>query len=116
VHHKNALDGVTARLKAGTLEGPNAKGYYKSKVEMYHLDNVNNGGWTTKKNSKSTFFPDSWSKDKVTSEITQGFSNKKSIGLHKYEGTMSDGTKVQFFSKTGKFEDIETAFPIYVTD
>ena len=108
VHHKDALDGVTARIKAGTQTAPNAKGYYKGKVEMYHPDNVNNGGWKTK-GDESTFFPDSWSKQTVQEEIAIAFKNKQRIAGNKYQGTMSDGTTLHMFLDG---EKITSAFPV----
>ncbi len=110
VHHHGALDGVKVRIKAGTKSTPNSKGYYKGKVEMHHPDNPNNGGWTTK-DKESTFFPETWDKNRVTEEITNAMTNKKPLGGNKFEGTMSDGTKLQMYFSPGK-EFPDTAFPI----
>jgi hypothetical protein len=68
VHHVDALNGTIARIKSGTMTPPNSKGYYEARVEMHHPDNVNNSGWKVKPD-RSTFFPDTWSKQKVQSEI-----------------------------------------------
>ena len=110
VHHNSALDGVKVRIKAGTKSTPNSKGYYKAKVEMKHSQNPNNGGWVTK-DKVSTFFPDGWDQNKVKEEIANAMSNKVPKSGNKFEGTMSDGTKLVMYIEPGK-EFPETAFPV----
>lgn len=106
VHSKVAIDSGTARIKTGTKIPENAgiDDFYKAKVEIKTPD----GNWKTKKN-KSTFFPDSWSKEKIQGEIAYAMINKKSIGTNKYEGTMSNGVKIEFYIKNGT---VETAYPV----
>ncbi len=51
------------------------------------------GAWLTK-NSKgglSTFFPDSWTKQKLQQELAIAFDNKTFQGKNIWEGAMSDG-------------------------
>ena len=109
VHHKNALNGTTARIKTGTKSTPNQHGYYTAKVEMHHPQNPNNGGWKTK-SDKSTFFPDTWDQTKVSEEIADAFISpkKKLISGTKYESELSDGTKLIMYIENGT---IKSAFP-----
>lgn len=116
IHHSSAIDGVTARLKDGTKIGPNSKGYYKSKVQMWHEDNPNNGGWVNKKDP-STFFQDDWTESKVLEEIAEAYSKKKKIKGNKFQGEMSDGTMLEFYiDGADKVENISSAYPIYIPD
>ncbi|NRA51504.1 MAG: EndoU domain-containing protein [Phaeodactylibacter sp.] len=67
-------------------------------------------GWH---NKKSTFFPDSWSPEKIQAEIAHGFQNKQFVrsqnnGADIFHGTMTDGTTVEFAIKNNV---IESAYP-----
>lgn len=115
VHHKEALQnfgtGGKGRIVAGTKVdiGPPELGYYEAKVEL-NIPEFG-GGWKVKNGKKkSSFFPDSWSKERVQEELTFASKNKVFKGGNKYEGIMSDGVKVQFHIDNGV---IKTAFPIF---
>lgn len=92
--------------------GPSELGYYKAKVEIYNPDFPDNGGWKVKNSKKgmSTFFPDSWSKQKLQEEFAFAFKNKEYKSSNIWHGTMSDGVKLQFHIDNGI---IKTAFPIF---
>jgi hypothetical protein len=118
VHHKEALQsfgsGGKGRIVAGTEVdvGPQGLGYYKAKVEVYNPEFPNNGGWKVKdsKGGKSTFFPDSWTKQKLQEELAFAFESKIYQKNNIWHGKMSDGIKVQFHIDNGI---IKTAFPIF---
>lgn len=111
-HSKEALDPNKLRIK-GEITPVGDKGYYKAKVEA----NVEaftgesysaNGGWKVK-SKESTFFPDSWSKDKIQAEMAHALNNKTSLGGNKYRGTMSDGTSLTIY--LDEAGNVSSAFP-----
>jgi hypothetical protein len=115
VHHVDALNGTIARIKSGTMTPPNSKGYYEARVEMHHPDNVNNSGWKVKPD-RSTFFPDTWSKQKVQSEIamvleTGNHTVMQSLpdGRQLLGGTMSDDVALRIWKAADG--TVESAFP-----
>ncbi|WP_158728537.1 MULTISPECIES: EndoU domain-containing protein [unclassified Flavobacterium] len=118
VHHKEALQvfgtGGKGRIVTGTKVniGPPELGYYKAKVEVYNSDFPNNGGWKVKnsKGGMSTFFPDSWSKQKLQEELVVALKNKEYQFSNIWHGTMSDGVKIQFHIDNGV---VKTSFPIF---
>ena len=68
----------------------------------------NNGGWKTK-TDKSTFFPDSWSTEKIQAEIAHAFKNKIPDGGNKFFGfTTGDKKITMYLDEAG---NIKTAFP-----
>jgi len=110
VHHKDALQstgiggiGKIEPLSSKIDVGPPGLGYYKARVEIWHSDFPPNGAWL-KKNSKggmSTFFPNSWTKQKLQQELAIALRNKIFIGKNAYKGTMSDGVDVIFYIDNG---------------
>ena len=81
--------------------------HYKATIQMHHPDNVNNGGWTVKRDP-SSFFPDHWTDRKVQAEIAVALENKVLDKGDKYDGFMSDGTKLVMYIRNGV---LESAFP-----
>ena len=92
-------------------------GYYEAKVQMYGDKGLPNGsyenGWL--KGKKSTFFPDSWSPEKIQAEIANSIKNKVpdldfpvSRGNTAFKATMTDGTKLQMLYDGDK---LISAFP-----
>ena len=118
VHHKEALEvfgtGGIGRIVSGTKDniGPPGLGYYKAKVEIYNLDFLDNGGWKVKnsKGGMSTFFPDSWSKQRLQEELALAFKNKKYDKQNRWLGNLSDGVQVEFRIDNGI---VKTVFPIF---
>ncbi|UIR56356.1 EndoU domain-containing protein [Sphingobacterium sp. SRCM116780] len=116
VHHYDALmingKGGLGRIVENTKYpvGPEGLGYYKAKVQLYHLDFPNNGHWKVKNSSKgmSTFFPDSWDKKKLQNELAYAYTYRKYVEHNQYTGIMTDGVKVRFHIDNGI---IKTAFP-----
>lgn len=80
--------------------GPAGLGYYEAKVEIYSADfqgtanSTGEVGW--KVNGLSTFFPDSWSKERLLEELALAFKNKKYDKYNRWIGTVSDGVDVVF--------------------
>ncbi len=98
VHHKTAFDNGTARIRSGTKSTPDANGYYTAKVEIYHPEFPDNGGFKVKP-KESTFFPDGWGIDKLQAEIAGAIKNKGAPivypdGRKLYKETMTDGTEL----------------------
>ncbi|WP_417120491.1 EndoU domain-containing protein [Pectobacterium cacticida] len=57
------------------------------------------------------FFPDSWSRQKVMSEIRDAYNNGTVSPNGKWSGVSSSGVKIEgWLDKAG---DINTAYPIY---
>ncbi|UII33935.1 DUF6443 domain-containing protein [Fulvivirga ulvae] len=104
------------RIQPGT-ENPLVKGYYQAKVQVYGKNYTAQGATieTWVKGKKSTFFPDSWSVEKIQSEIAEGLRTKvldptfpTPPGSTAYKATMSDGTKLQLIYEGTV---LKTAFP-----
>ncbi|CAL2083493.1 exported protein of unknown function [Tenacibaculum sp. 190524A02b] len=111
VHSNKAFLKGDVRIKSGTKTIPNSKGYYKAKIEAKIDGFINAQGTNWKvKEKTSTFFPDSWSIEKIQSEVAIAFQNKKLILGNKFEGVMSDGTKLNMF--LDELDNIKTVFPI----
>ena len=114
VHHKTAFENGTARIKSGTKSTPDINGYYTAKVEVYHPEFPDNSGFKVK-SKESTFFPDSWSVDKVQAEIAGAIKNKGTPnvfpdGRKLYKATMTDGTDLAIWEDaTG---NITSTYPV----
>ncbi|MBL6449092.1 EndoU domain-containing protein [Fulvivirga sp. 29W222] len=110
-HSKDALDPNKLRIKGEIT--PVGNRYYKAKVEAkveaFTGESYSpNDGWKVK-SKESTFFPDSWSKEKVQAEMAYAFNNKTSLGGNKYQGTMSDGTNLTIY--LDEAGNVSSAFP-----
>ena len=115
VHHKTAFDNGAARIKSGTKSTPNANGYYTAKVEVYHPEFPDNGGFKVK-SKESTFFPDDWSLDKLQAEIAGAIKNKGTPkvypdGRKLYKGTMTDGTELAIWEDAAG--NITSTYPVF---
>lgn len=93
---------------------PTGEEIFKGKIECYIplLDEANSGsnhGWKTKKN-ESTFWPSTWSHEKISSKIIEAF-NSKSLEFNdrKWTALTSEGIEITGYidKNTGI---IETAF------
>ena len=97
--HYEGLSDATSKVVQIT-KAPNANGVYQAMVEI--------GGKVKK--TPSTFFPKSWSPEKIVESIEDVYFNPKSVDTMKnaYEGVV-DGVKIQIFlDNNGK---IVSAFP-----
>ncbi|MCT8342710.1 DUF637 domain-containing protein [Photorhabdus kleinii] len=84
----------------------NAQGVYRGKVEVF---NSQTGQWVSK-DPKSTFFPQSWNRQQVLSEIKGAYKNSTMQGS-KWEGISPSGVRIGgYLDKNG---NINTAFPVY---
>jgi hypothetical protein len=92
-------------------------GYYEAKVQVYGDKGAPGGTYVDDwlKGKKSTFFPDSWSTEKIYAEIANGIKNKVPDPTFSVSGsstafktTMSDGTKLQMVYDGDK---LISAFP-----
>ena len=54
------------------------------------------------KKDLSTFFPDSWSREKIQQEIAHAMTNMEYRKGNIYEGTASDGTKIRIHIEDGQ--------------
>jgi len=105
-------------LKAGT-KNPSSAGYtdyYTVKVEIFGTKYISGApidAWRPA--SKKTFFPDSWSEQKIIAEIAHGFQNKVyqstnvSNGSKVFLGKMSDNTSITIIVRID--QTISTAYP-----
>ena len=97
--HYEGLSDATSKVVQIT-KAPDANGVYQAMVEI--------GGKAKK--TPSTFFPKSWSPEKIVESIEDVYFNPKSVDTMKnaYEGVV-DGVKIQIFlDNNGK---IVSAFP-----
>jgi hypothetical protein len=91
------------------------EGYSSIKYESWDKNQKNMAEdmkWWIKKRDKSTFFPDSRSKEKIKDEIAEAFTNMKpkiENGVTYYWWKMSDWNYIEFKFKVDW--SIETAYP-----
>lgn len=130
IHYKDGLKangkGGVGRIVANTkAEIIPPGGYYNAKMEMYDpnftftTNSTKEVGWVVKKSNKgySTFFPDSWSKQKVEEELTIAFRTKvydytDPHGTNIYKGTMSDGVEcIIYINKNNIVTSMHPSFP-----
>jgi hypothetical protein len=103
------VDPPSARVTQ-VVSPPNAQGVYRAKVEIF--DQATNA-WVPK-GPASSFFPDSWARGRVLSEIEGAFGNR--VTTHGkpasyWEGISPTGVRIGgYLDSTG---GINTAFPIY---
>ncbi len=94
------------------------KEYYKGKIQVYGKNYESDGtpidAW--RKPKRSTFFPDSWSREKIQAEIALGIKNQTTDPLFPvsnsniaYKAVMSDGTKLQLLYDSSN--NLISAFP-----
>ncbi|WP_425516847.1 DUF637 domain-containing protein [Photorhabdus caribbeanensis] len=95
-----------ARITAITAP-PNAQGIYRGKIEVF---NPQTGQWV-QKGPESTFFPQSWSRQQIMSEIRGAHKNATIQPNGKWEGVSPSGVKIGgYLDNNG---NINTAFPVY---
>lgn len=123
IHHKDALDGIGARILGpkNSIGDHIAPGYYNCKVEAYNVDCKgffstfdNAEGWKVKA-KPSTFFPDEWSALRVKRELALAYSKRvyqyTNNGSDIFKGLMSDGVACIFYVRAGKITSAHPSFP-----
>lgn len=115
VHSKKAIDDGHAAFRTTPESiGPDGAGYYTVKVKVYDPSFPQNGGWKSK-TKPSTFFPDSWSKERIQAETARVLNNNPSILQTKADGSkllggvMSDGVDLRIWQNADG--SLISAFP-----
>ena len=110
IHSNQAFADGTARIKPGTEIIDLGDGFYQAKVEKRIPGFVNKDGtdWKVKKQD-STFFPDSWSRERVQAEIAYAYNNRSLSGGNLYSGYTTNGRRVMM--RIDAQGNLETAFP-----
>ncbi|MBE8589376.1 EndoU domain-containing protein, partial [Xenorhabdus griffiniae] len=105
-HHEASI-GHQGKARITEITDPvNAQGVYRGKVEVF---NPQTGQWV-QKGPKSTFFPQSWNRQKVLTEI-KGAHKNATIDGSRWEGVSPSGVKIGgYLDNNG---NINTAFPVY---
>uniref|UniRef100_UPI0036DF4914 two-partner secretion domain-containing protein n=1 Tax=Photorhabdus sp. RM322S TaxID=3342825 RepID=UPI0036DF4914 len=85
---------------------PNAQGVYRGKIEVF---NSQTGQWM-KKGTESTFFPKSWNRQKIMSEVRGAYKNGTVQPGGKWEGVSPSGVTIGGY--LDRHGNINTAFPI----
>ncbi|MEE4689860.1 EndoU domain-containing protein [Pseudomonas alliivorans] len=93
------------RVIPGTASAPNAQGVYRAKIQV--ADPANLGKFLSKTNNGgiSTMFPDSWSADRIKSEVNSAFQDRIVSG-NRWSGITPSGVKVE-----GYLEPKTTVYP-----
>ncbi|MCC8380458.1 EndoU domain-containing protein [Xenorhabdus sp. PB30.3] len=105
-HHEAGIGYQGKARIAEIIDPPNSKGIYRGRIEIF---NSQTGKWV-QKGPESTFFPLSWDRQKIISEIKSAYKNAKVQG-YRWEGVSPSGVKIGgYLDKNG---NINTAFPRY---
>jgi Bacterial EndoU nuclease len=106
-HHETGI-GAQGRARVTSVTSPaNSQGVYRGKVEI--LDS-SSGQWIAKI-PESSFFPKSWSRQKVMSEIRGAYENATISSNGKWDGISPSGVRIEGWLNSAG--DINTAYPIY---
>jgi hypothetical protein len=106
-HHISAINSGHSRI-ISVISRPDQNKVYEATVEI--LDQKTSQ-WI-KKEGRSSFYPDGWSKEKVLMEITSAFSNPDKISSGpKWESISDSGIKISGY--TNQQGQITTAYPRY---
>jgi hypothetical protein len=111
VHHINAVKNGTAIIdESSIVEGTN--GTFKAKIKVKNADGVwiaktTNGGF-------STFFPNTWSKEKVIEEIMDAFENRKLVPgtQSEFAGFTAEEMEIRMYINSDG--QITSAFPHWI--
>lgn len=109
-HHRASIGHEgRARIVPGSETPPNANGVFQARVEVY---NPATNTWVSK-NSPSTFFPDSWNRGQVMTEIRGAFGSASfpdPARPNYWEGVSPSGVRIGgYLDNAG---NINTAFPL----
>ena len=106
-HHISAINSGHSRI-ISVIRPPNQQKVYEATVEIF---DKKRSAWI-RKEAKSSFYPDNWSKEKVLKEITSAFNNPDKISKGaKWESVSDSGIKISGY--TNEQGQITTAYPIY---
>ncbi|WP_049190775.1 EndoU domain-containing protein, partial [Serratia marcescens] len=105
-HHEGSIGHLGKARVTQVTTPPNAHGVYKGKVEIF---DSTSGQWV-QKGPESTFFPTSWNRQKVMSEVRGAYNNGTVMPNGKWEGISPSGVKIGGYLDSGG--NINTAFPI----
>lgn len=104
-HLEGAHADGKARIVKGTRTRPDARGVYKATVEV---KDPRTGEWVRKR-TQSTFFPESWDRQRVRREVLEAYANKTDMPDGAWTGTSRSGMKIEgFVDETGR---ITSAYP-----
>ena len=98
--------GIRARI-TNITQKQNLHGVYVGNVEIF---DSTKGKWI-KKTIASSFYPKTWSRSRVISEIKSAYHNGCIIG-NKFSGVSTSGVVISGYVNQ-KGYDINTAYPIY---
>jgi Bacterial EndoU nuclease len=106
-HHISAINSGHSRI-ISMISPPNQKKVYEATVEIF---DKKRSEWI-RKEGRSSFYPDNWSKEKVLKEITSAFNDPSKISKGaKWESVSDSGIKISGY--TNEQGQITTAYPIY---
>ena len=106
-HHEGSIGHSGKARIIQVVQGPNLRGVYRGKVEIF---NTKTATWV-QKSVLSTFYPKTWSRSKVISEIKSAYKNGCIIG-NKFSGVSNSGITIEGYVNQ-KGYDINTAYPKY---
>ena len=106
-HHEASIGHQGKARVTQLTESVNSQGVYQGKVEIF---DSNTGQWVAK-GPESTFFPKSWNRAKVMSEIRGAYNNGTVLPNGKWSGISPSGVKIEGWLNSAG--NINTAYPIY---
>ena len=106
-HHEGSIGHSGKARIIQVVQGPNLRGVYAGRVEIF---NTKTATWV-QKSVLSTFYPKTWSRSKVISEIKSAYKNGCIIG-NKFSGVSNSGVIIEGYVNQ-KGYDINTAYPKY---
>jgi len=106
-HHISAINSGNSRI-ISIISPPNQQKVYEATVEIF---DKRTSAWI-RKEARSSFYPDEWSKEKVLKEITSAFNSPAKVSKgSKWESVSDSGIKISGY--TNDQGQITTAYPIY---
>ncbi|WP_205582791.1 EndoU domain-containing protein, partial [Yersinia sp. IP36721] len=106
-HHEGSIGHQGKARVTQITNSANAQGVYQGKVEIF---NSATGQWVAK-GPQSTFFPKSWNRAQVMTEIRGAYNNGTVLPNGKWSGISPSGVKIEgWLNSSG---NINTAYPIY---
>jgi hypothetical protein len=104
-HLEGAHADGKARVVNGTKSRPDARGAYTASVEV---KDPRSGQWVRKR-QESTFFPETWDRQRVRREVLEAYANRTETGAREWIGTSRSGMEIKgYHDETGR---IITAYP-----
>lgn len=106
-HHEGSIGHNTRARITNITQKQNLHGVYVGNVEIFDFTK---GKWI-KKTVDSSFYPKTWSRSRVISEIKSAYHNGCITG-NKFSGVSTSGVIISGYVNQ-KGYDINTAYPIY---